>query len=192
MNDRFLKEVGVATEEGAMKDSIKSALRVRRGSKIYCRAEVGNERTAFRAELARLIRRESERYVHPADPISDIDHCECIRKIIEGLSARFKECVCDGRLRYGIAQKAFNLYLKYLWQLKMITEPPHCPVDRVVLTAAGIDGSWTRCDSEQQYMGWIGNLRAKSAPRHLAEWEDRIWLEWLSAQRQPHSRRCRG
>lgn len=44
MNDRFLEAVGVETVEQAMKDSLKSALGVWRGSKIYKRAELKGER----------------------------------------------------------------------------------------------------------------------------------------------------
>jgi hypothetical protein len=36
-------------------------------------------------------------------------------------------------MRIGLAQKALNLYLKYLWCLGEIHEPPHCPLDSIVL-----------------------------------------------------------
>jgi hypothetical protein len=35
--------------------------------------------------------------------------------------------------RVGTAQKALNLYLKYLWCLGEIKTPPHCPFDRGII-----------------------------------------------------------
>jgi hypothetical protein len=91
-----------------------------------------------------------------------------------------------GRLGTG---PAFSLYLKYLWRLKIVVVPPPlCPVDRVVLKAAGIDGSWTKCESEEQYVEWIDKLNEKAEPLGLAEWENRIWLEWFLAQKQRAAR----
>lgn len=103
------------------------------------------------------------------------------------MSSAFSECLCDEHLRHGIAQKAFNLYLKYLWRLGIIVvPPPHCPIDRVVLTAAGIDGSWTKSDDEGQYMEWIEVLKRKAEAESLclAGWENEVWLKWLSEQKQ--------
>jgi hypothetical protein len=35
--------------------------------------------------------------------------------------------------KYGVAQKLLNLALKYYWCLGLIKEPPHCPVDRIII-----------------------------------------------------------
>ena len=35
-------------------------------------------------------------------------------------------------INFGVAQKLFNLYLKYQWCLGNIPTPPHFPVDRVI------------------------------------------------------------
>jgi hypothetical protein len=117
--------------------------------------------------------------------LSKFQQREAIVRIADTLSAKFKDCLCKGRLRHGIAQKAFSLYLKYLWRLRIVVVPPPlCPVDRVVLRAAGIYGSWTKCDSEEQYVEWINKLSEKADPVCLAEWENQVWLEWLLAQKQ--------
>ncbi len=187
MDDLFLELTRVETEQDTMKESINAAVGVRRGGKIYA-TDDGNERRAFKTEWAMLIRKGSARYTHPAEPITDEQHCESIRRIIGSLSTRSKKCLNNELLRFGIAQKAFNLYLKFLWRLGiLLVPPPHCPVDRVVLRAAGIDGSWTQCVNEQQYMEWIERLRAKT--RCLAEWEYKVWLDWALAQ-QRHKKGC--
>jgi len=74
--------------------------------------------------------------------VSDAEHFEAIGRIAQTLSARHGSILKGGRFRYGTAQKAFNLYLKFLWRLGQIPTPPHCPVDGIVLSAAGIEGSW--------------------------------------------------
>ena len=63
------------------------------------------------------------------------------------LRFRFGQYLSGGHLRYGTSQKALNLYLKFLWRPGKATTPPF---DRVVLTAGGIDGVWTKCDSAKQ------------------------------------------
>ena len=166
MNDRFLEAVGVETVEQAMKDSLKSALGVRRGSKIYKRAELKGERKRFRAEFAKVIIEESRPYIEAVKTVPDIQHREAINRISQKLSSAFSDCLCDEHLRHGIAQKAFNLYLKYLWRLGIIiVPPPHCPIDWVVLTAAGIDGSWTKSDDEGQYYGMDRGAQTKGRSR---------------------------
>jgi hypothetical protein len=143
VSDPFLEVTGVNTEEDAMRETLKSALQQRQ-NKVYARDEVGSERKAFRSELARLIREESQRYTQPNQPMSDIQHCGNIRRISDTLSHSFGNILKGGRMRYGTSQKALNLYLKFLWRLGKAATPPHCPVDSNVLEAAGIIGSWTR------------------------------------------------
>ncbi len=171
MADLFLEQTGVRNEYVAMRESLKSALSQRK-NRVYSREEVGNEREDFRGEFSRLIRAESQRYTQA---VSDADHYAAIRRISDTLSAKFTPILKDGRLRYGTSQKAFNLYLKYLWRLGKIVTPPHCPVDRQVLAAGGIDGKWTASDSEKEYIYWINSLRWKAKPLCLAEWEYQIW-----------------
>jgi hypothetical protein len=173
MNDPFLEQTGVKTEEDAMKETLKSALQQRR-NKVYARDEVGNERREFRSELAKLIREESRRYTQA---VSDDQHYEPIRRISDTLSRRFGTILKDGRLRYGTSQKALNLYLKFLWRLGALQGgvPPHCPVDRTVLDEVGVGGSWTGSDSETEYVGWINEIKKHAKSRSVAEWEYQVW-----------------
>jgi hypothetical protein len=172
--DRFLEADGVKTEEDAMRWSLNAAVQQRAGGKVY-RNDEG--RPEFRSDWAKLIREESQPYSQPTQPVSDVQHCAAIRRISDTLSLRFGASLIDGRLRYGTSQKAFNLYLKCLWRMRKAATPPHCPVDRIVLSAAGIDGAWTKCDSEEQYVEWINKLRRKAMPLCLAEWEYQVWLQ---------------
>lgn len=192
MNDPFLTVTRVSTEQAAMTATLQAALQQRQ-NKVYSRDEVANERLTFRNELARMMRAESQLYVDPIEPILDDQHCAAIRRISESLSSGFGQILKDGRFRYGTAQKAFNLYLKFLWKLGKLGDanPPHCPVDGIVLAAAGLSGSWTWSDDEQEYRGWIREIRKKSTPRSLSEWEHETWLAGQSTTVTKATKSCR-
>jgi hypothetical protein len=143
--DEFLEIIPVRNERDAMKDSISSAARVRGGKKIY---EDGVRKPEFRAEWRSLIRKESIRYVQNSQTVLDDAHCKAIANISGTLSAKFGTILVEGKLRYGVSQKAFNLYLKYLWRVRIAdgkpsVPPPHCPVDGVVLRKGTLPGVWT-------------------------------------------------
>ncbi|SKB76939.1 hypothetical protein SAMN05660776_2892 [Salegentibacter holothuriorum] len=67
-------------------------------------------------------------------------------------------------INFGVAQKLFNLYLKYLWcSDKLATTPVHFPVDRLIQTKlneeakeAGIQRrelkAWTQFEDEKEYL----------------------------------------
>jgi hypothetical protein len=172
MNELFLKIDDVENESDAMTKSISAALQ---RNKVYKNDEDQDGREKFRAEWARLIREESKPYRKPAQSISDEQHCAAISRISNALSGEFGESLIDGRLRFGTSQKAFNLYLKYLWAMGESAMPPHCPIDSVVLNKIGISAYWTKSDSPEEYMGWITKIREHLT---LAEWENEVWLRW--------------
>lgn len=140
------------------------------------------------------------------DPMKN-EFRECFRNILKCLGKQYKEkveeaehiknieCICDtlsdkhaatlrnGRLRVGIAQKALNLYLKYLWRCGCIKEPPHCPLDSVVLKMlkrelrqAGerwtpIKSKWTEINEMREYMDWIKKIEEVVNECSIAQWE---------------------
>jgi hypothetical protein len=170
MADPFLDVTQVNNEWSAMSNAIQSALQ---HNKTYRSESDYGMRDAFRSKWSKLIREKSVNYVQP---VSDAQHCEAIQSISDRLRVKFGQLLCDGHLRYGTSQKALNLYLRFLWRLGKVATPPHCPVDRIVLNAGGIYGVWTKCDSVNEYMGWVNGLRARPRPLSLSEWEHQIWL----------------
>ena len=168
-NDRFLSVAKVSTESAAMRHSITAAVQ---RNKVY-RDEANEQlRAQFRSAWESVMRHEARMY---GSFVSDDEHCEAIRRVSESMSEAYPHILFGGRLRYGTAQKAFNVYLKYLWRLGQIPSPPHCPVDREVLQKAGIEATWTTSDSEEEYRRWIAALRSKANPLSLAEWEYQEW-----------------
>lgn len=143
--------------------------------RVYKSDENFEIRQHFRSDWGELLVNESEPYRESPRFVTDEQHCAVISKISEQLSSKFGQYLAGDRLRFGTSQKAFNLYLKYLWAMDEIAMPPHCPVDSVVLARIGIFDSWTQCDSCEQYMGWINAIRKRLS---LAEWENEAWLRW--------------
>jgi len=66
--------------------------------------------------------------------------------------------------------------LKHLWCMGEIPEPPQCPVDRIILKAAGCehaDRSWCYVNSLEEHRNKVEMLkrRAEDGSATLAVWE---------------------
>jgi hypothetical protein len=77
--------------------------------------------------------------------------------------------------KYGVAQKLLNLILKYLWCADIISTPPHCPVDRIVIEKTKFRGklNWTQILEESEYREIIETIKqlAKAQQMSASEWE---------------------
>ncbi len=77
--------------------------------------------------------------------------------------------------KYGVAQKLLNLSLKYQWCLGLISEPPHCPVDRIVINETKYKDkiNWTQITERSEYEKVIEDIRRLAKPDGLspAMWE---------------------
>jgi hypothetical protein len=101
--------------------------------------------------------------------ISDEQHIDNI-KSISAYSSNFSEIFVKGKINFGIAQKMLNLYLKYMWSLGNIPEPPHFPVDRIIqiklieqakqleINPIKIE-AWTQFNDEKHYLKVISSAR---------------------------------
>jgi hypothetical protein len=101
--------------------------------------------------------------------VSDEQHIDNIKKVSD-YSSNFSELFNNEKINFGIAQKMLNLYLKYMWSLGHIQEPPHFPVDRIIqiilnkeFKAIKIKGlkleSWTQFTDEAHYVKVIKSAR---------------------------------
>jgi hypothetical protein len=74
--------------------------------------------------------------------------------------------------KYGVAQKLLNLGLKYYWCLDAIPEPPHCPVDRIVIDKTFYRGTnWTEIEQRSKYEAIIEDIRRLAGTQSIAMWE---------------------
>ena len=82
----------------------------------------------------------------------------------------------DNEFRLSHAQKSLSVYLKHLWCMGEIPEPPTCPIDRVVLTRAGLHGkaaSWGYINDMDIYEDKLKtvSVKAEESGLSVARWE---------------------
>lgn len=113
-------------------------------------------------------------YVHKC---SEARHLKNIATLVEFGSAASPACLRDGSYRYGVAQKLLNLLLKYHWCAGHIEEPPHCPVDRVIIGKTSLRNkvNWTQIRTEEQYSEVIDAIRVVAGRDGLAVWELNVY-----------------
>lgn len=137
-------------------------------------------RNDLREELAKKLKGVARQYENGLS--SDL-HTKNIKMIADELTAEFKRLLRHGRFRIGVAQKALNLYLKYLWCLGKIPTPPHCPFDsriiaKLPLTHAQKKLKWTELDSLEDYQALVdAGMRkiSETAYKSLSDWELDEW-----------------
>ena len=131
----------------------------------------------MKRDLERCLREIEGQY---GNMVSSEKHMRTISAIARAMSRRYASILHNGRFRVGTAQKAVNIYLKLLWSYGWIPEPPHCPIDSVILAEIGDTRTrWTRMEGIEAYRTVIDAIRkhiAKTVPgRSLSEWELDIW-----------------
>jgi hypothetical protein len=162
MNKDFLITIFLSNTQGA---SFQRA-------NVYAKDATDQQKIPFKNDFLNRLKALENRY---AVPVSDKDHCCIIQNFAKGLSDSHSSVLANGRLRIGVAQKAVNLFLKFLWSADLIPEPPHCPVDRIVLNELGIDMNWTQLDDIKEYQRIIVSIREVAGDMSLSKWEDDLW-----------------
>jgi hypothetical protein len=181
---RFLEDVVFASE------SRRQSL-VGRGSGDVYKTIIPSEQDAVRFEIERALLDFSARY--PGSTVdAKVEEDAHVGNIIE-LAGRVsqevgKYLVGDNGLTVGRAQKALNLYLKYLWCTGRKLEPPHCPFDGNVIKKlnklkklpSGFE-PWTAMADKDKYCELVKEAKDR-VEESLAVWELR---EWNSDALQP-------
>jgi hypothetical protein len=123
-------------------------------------------RDALRNQLAELAQ-------HYATDMDNDSHIKNIEHLADKLSKEFTQVLKGGRFRIGSAQKALNLYLKYLWCTEQIPTPPHCPFDNFIIgKLPGCNSiNWTTLDDVKDYRRLVMAARAMAGTVPLAQWE---------------------
>lgn len=150
-------------------------------AKVYADAKGADEkeRKYLRDKLRDLLRELKRQY---ADEVSNEQHSANIQRIADDLTNEFAErgLLHENRFRIGIAQKALNLFLKYLWCLGKVATPPHSPFDDGIIARLPLSqeqkGSlrWTKLDSMADYQILIAAASTQiktDGYASLSEWE---------------------
>jgi hypothetical protein len=126
----------------------------------------------FRRALRDYLDRMAEAY---RAPVAEEGHLQNIVSLKKQLSVSCGGLRDERGFRIGSSQKALNLFLKYLWCLGEIPEPPHCPFDRRIIEELPkeVQCSWVNCDDIQHYKRWVAEARkiAEKESLSLAQWE---------------------
>jgi hypothetical protein len=141
-------------------------------AKVYSDNVPEKDRELFRKTLRQKLDEILAQY---QQPVNDQQHLAHIKCIIEYCNHHHANILKNHELRFGVAQKLLNLYLKYLWCLAEVTEPPHFPVDRQIQEAMKrkVIISWTTDLDEFSYMSVIqeAGIIAGYSNQSLAVWE---------------------
>lgn len=135
-------------------------------------------------EARALFLKEMGRFLMPkvnleySQEVSEDNHYSNIEGLMEYGAETGHGLLLGGRYKSANAQKLLNVYLKFLWCAGLITRPPHCPVDAIVLRAAGIrDQNWTEMQTLEEYRQIVGLLKLAAGTNSLADWELDVYEE---------------
>lgn len=164
--NKFLKDMVIS-------NSISAAFQ-RAG--VYCKGLDDNntDKEKLRKALGEKLYSLGKQYAKKT--IGEKEHCQNIKNLADELTGAFSGILKDGRFRIGIAQKALNLYLKYLWCLGEIETPPHCPIDRNIIEKLDLDKNtpkeWTKINTIKEYENLIIKCQEKAGNQiTISEWE---------------------
>lgn len=152
-------------------------------SRTYSESASTEDNNHFRNALREKLDEVSRKY---KSIITDEEHLSNIKNLSDDLTSRFHHCLRNGRFRIGIAQKALNLYLKYLWCVKLIAPPPHCPFDSIVISYLPdcSDLNWTSIDTIEDYKRLVRSAQTIANDKSLPVWELEIWLNSVQSERE--------
>lgn len=145
-------------------------------SKVYVPECSEKDRQLVRAALSAWL---TDAAMHYTFMVEERAHIARIVELANHMSSRFSPTLRGGRFRIGVAQKALNLYLKYLWCYDRIPMPPHCPFDARIIDRLHLEKPirWTVMDSVEEYELLVRAARAMAGEKPLAVWELEVWNE---------------
>ncbi len=126
-------------------------------------------------------------------PCTEAQHLENILQLSEH-TQKYASLLKNGQLTIGVSQKILNLFLKYLWCLKLVPDPPHFPVDRSIQILLNKQAKrlglatvtikpWTQLKTIEEYLEIIDLAKRVQAanPNHqrfsLAEFELMLFVQ---------------
>lgn len=132
-------------------------------------------------EFRRFIKRHVRRKILPqysnAQVLPNL-HIQNLQNLVR-IGTDFGSQVLKKEYKLGVAQKFLNLTLKYHWCMGWIPEPPHCPVDRIILSETHLEGklNWTDITDLNVYEQAIDAINIKALEKNLslAEYELQVF-----------------
>ena len=136
-------------------NSIRDSITTRTGRPVYAARPTVEQSTTLWVSLESLLLNIANAY---AIGVSEEQHIKNIGELRSQLSSKCGSFLNENRITFGVAQKALNSYLKYLWCDCLIPFPPHCPFDSIIINKLKLppdcEWRWTRGD-EVAYRVWV-------------------------------------
>jgi len=141
---------------------------------VYRSGSSERERRPFHVDLRLKLEEIAKQY---EKEVPDEKHIQNIIGLSNALSRTHEDVLRDKRFRIGSAQKALNLYLKYLWCIGKIPRPPHCPFDSFIIgKLPTYEGpNWTALDREEEYRNLVAAAKVKAQGCPLSVWQLRTF-----------------
>lgn len=120
----------------------------------------------FRNELWGLMQTYSNK-------VSEEDHLQYIEDFQNKANSSYLQYLEGTGLTFGRTQKLINLYLKYIWVCGYIPEPPHCPIDSIIISKLGKEFNSLRFNkiNKQEYLNIIAGIKNIKGAQSIAVWE---------------------
>jgi hypothetical protein len=132
----------------------------------------------IRAELKVLLQAIRTSSAYLVGGVSEDVHRRTIQDFASDVGRICGQHLHENKFRIGTAQKLLNLYLKLYWCIGEIAEPPHCPIDRVIIGALDPkyhDINWTTLDDLALYQQLIDAVKSLASggddQLSVAAWE---------------------
>jgi hypothetical protein len=166
-----------------LSNSMRDSITTRRGRRVYTAEPTDKQRSDLGKVLRSELRRIAAGYFFGV--VREEEHVQNISELAGRVSEACKPLLNGGCICFGIAQKALNSYLKYLWCANLIPTPPHCPFDDIIIRKLELsptcERQWTKAD-ESAYRAWVSAAKLAAMGKSLAEWE---LYEWATSADSP-------
>ena len=142
---------------------------------VYAASATGMQKDEVKQWVRKHLLGLGEKYKY--QNLSEGEHVAEIRRIKAEVSKRFPTALHEGKLRFGVAQKLVNLYVKYLCTVGAANSAHHCPLDGIVNKVAKLGYQWNTSDSELEYIEAISKLKSYAGGTSLPQWEIHAFQE---------------
>jgi hypothetical protein len=110
---------------------------------------------------------------YKSERVSCDDHVENLCKLKKSIDDKFDFILNNEEIIVGVVQKILNLYLKYQWCLGDCPEPPHCPLDRQIISKLNLqkEVKWTNINDIDTYRYLVDKAKDIACPKSISQWE---------------------
>jgi len=142
-------------------------------NKVYKDNIDEKRRIEFRRNIRSLLEKMKTEY---KISVSEVRHLENLDKLKNDIEKQNSDLLRDSTISFGTVQKLLNLYLKYLWSIGLISEPPHCPIDKIIFKKINDHKtSWTNMN-KADYVSAIEKISNIKGSLSIARWELKEFL----------------